>query len=149
MCCTLRILFTARAGRPNLVHRHRRHTGALYNAADTRLAALPSCGHLFGSAPLTRGQAAEAVSWLHRQAHELLTFWPPASASAAVTAVTSHNHLTYPFLTAFLSHRWFDTAEFVDRLLVQADAPLHPTLTDMTDALGSLGTLAAAVYKKV
>ena len=48
VCCTLRILSTARAGRPNLVHRHRRHTGALYNAADTRLAALPSCGHLLG-----------------------------------------------------------------------------------------------------
>ena len=27
----------------------------------------------FGSAPLTSGQVAEAVSWLHRQAHELLT----------------------------------------------------------------------------
>ena len=101
VCCTLRILSTARAGRPNRVHRHRRHTGALYNAADTRLAAPPSCGHLLGrrlsrAAKLqrqSRGCTVRPMSCSH---------WPPASASAAVTAVTSHNHLTYPFLTAFL-----------------------------------------------
>ena len=106
VCCTLRILSTARAGRPNLVHRHRRHTGALYNAADTRLAALPSCGHLLGvrlsrAAKLqrqSRGCTVRPMSCSH---------WPPASASAAVTAVTSHNRLTYPFLTAFLLSQVF------------------------------------------
>jgi len=101
VCCTLRILSTARAGRPNRVHRHRRHTGALYNAADTRLAALPSCGHPFGSAPLTSGQVAEAVSWLHRQAHELLTLAARVRLRCGhCRDLTQSPHV--PILTAFL-----------------------------------------------
>ena len=125
VCCTLRILSTARAGRPNRVHRHRRHTGALYNAADTRLAALPSCGHLLGSAPFTSGQVAEAVSWLHRQAHELLTLAARVRLRCGhCRDPTQSPHVPIfdglPPLTGGLIRH-----SFVDRLLVQADAPLH------------------------
>ena len=96
VCCTLRILSgsMARAGHPNRVHRHRRRTGALYNAVDAPGRVWPPLWglRLSRAAKLQRQSRGCTV----RPTHELLAFWPPASASAAVTAAISHNHLAYP-----------------------------------------------------
>ena len=114
---------------PTRVHRHRHRTGALYNAADVPRA--PGRSSFvwppLGIAPLTSGQAAEAISWLHRQAHELLTFWPPASASAATTAAISHNHLKFPFHSLPPFTGGLIRQSIVDRLLAQAADAAPPT----------------------
>ena len=55
----------------------------------------------FGSAPLTSGQVAEAVSWLHRQAHELLTLAARVRLRCGhCRDLTQSPHV--PILTAFL-----------------------------------------------